>query len=518
VVIETSSKENGDHIAVLPQGWVTSRIGDTLTIVRGISFPKESKRSTFTEGYIACLRTANVQKDVEWDDLWFIPLQYIQNEDKKVTINDILISTANSSNLVGKVSLVKSMPYPSTLGAFISLIRTPISLNPKFIYYQLASSEIQEKFRSGASTTTNISNISNKIIENIVLNISPFQEQHRIVTKIEELLTQLDAGVASLKKVQAQLKRYRQAVLKDAFEGRLTKEWRAEHKWEMEPASKLLNKINNSVKQKTRRKFDIQNPLDVNSQPNLPKEWILTQVQDVGDVQLGRQRAPEHHYGPNMRPYLRVANVFENCIDISDVKSMNFTNMEFDTYRLQYGDILLNEGQSKELVGRPAMFRNEIRDACFQNTLVRFRVYEGIIPEYALHLFLFYLQNGRFLKIASQSTNIAHLGAERFAKMSFPLAPYIEQKEILFEIDRHFSQIDHLEQTITVSLRQAESLRHSILKRAFEGKLVPQDPNDEPASILLERIKAEKARHTTETKKGKTLQPKSPRRKIKNAN
>jgi type I restriction enzyme S subunit len=88
----------------------------------------------------------------------------------------------------------------------------------------------------------------------------------------------------------------------------------------------------------------------------------------------------------------------------------------------------------------------------------------------------------------------------------------------VIEIERHFSQIDHLEHTITTSLRQADTLRQSILKQAFEGKLVPQDPNDEPASILLERIKAEKARHAAEVKKGKTLQHQSPKRKIKHAN
>jgi type I restriction enzyme S subunit len=98
-----------------------------------------------------------------------------------------------------------------------------------------------------------------------------------------------------------------------------------------------------------------------------------------------------------------------------------------------------------------------------------------------------------------------------------PLPPIIEQSIILEEIERHFSQIDHLENTIITSLRQAETLRQSILKQAFEGKLVPQDPNDEPASVLLERIKAEKASRAAEGKKGKTLQRRSPKRTIKNA-
>ena len=86
---------------------------------------------------------------------------------------------------------------------------------------------------------------------------------------------------------------------------------------------------------------------------------MLAQVKQVGEVQLGRQRAPQHHQGPYMRPYLRVANVYEDRIDTSDVLEMNFTPSEFETYQLHFGDILLNEDQSPEFLGRPAMYHDE---------------------------------------------------------------------------------------------------------------------------------------------------------------
>src|SRR5262245_24824779 len=97
----------------------------------------------------------------------------------------------------------------------------------------------------------------------------------------------------------------------------------------------------------------------------LPRGWVWTSVRDVGHVQLGRQRSPEHHSGRYMRPYLRVANVYEDRIQTDDVLSMNFDPADFERYRLEVDDILLNEGQSLDLVGRPAMYRGEVPGSCF---------------------------------------------------------------------------------------------------------------------------------------------------------
>jgi type I restriction enzyme S subunit len=192
-----------------------------------------------------------------------------------------------------------------------------------------------------------------------------------------------------------------------------------------------------------------------------------------------------------MRPYLRVANVFEDRIDISDVMEMNFTPAEYEVYRLQHGDILLNEGQSMELVGRPAVYRDEVPGACFTNTLVRFQCSRDLDPEYALAVFLTYLKNGRFQKIATITVNIAHLGAGRFSELEFPLPPYEEQRQIVAEVKRQLSIIQALESQIEATEKRSSRLRQSILKSAFEGRLVAQDPRDEPASALLERTSAQ---------------------------
>lgn len=165
----------------------------------------------------------------------------------------------------------------------------------------------------------------------------------------------------------------------------------------------------------------------------LPDGWEYRRVDQVGDVQLGRQRSPAMMSGPYMRPYLRVANVLDGYIDYSDVLEMNFTPPEFETFSLQPGDILLNEGQSFELVGRCAIFDGP-PGMCFQNTLLRFRP-GAVLPKFAAAVFKYWLDTGEFRKITRQTTSIAHLGSSQFRGMLFPLAPMKEQHRIAEILD-----------------------------------------------------------------------------------
>ncbi|AMR76483.1 hypothetical protein A2G96_01280 [Cupriavidus nantongensis] len=209
-----------------------------------------------------------------------------------------------------------------------------------------------------------------------------------------------------------------------------------------------------------------------------------------------------------MVPYLRVANVFEDRIDISDVKEMHFSAEDEETFKLGHNDILLNEGQSLELVGRPAIYRNELPRACFTNTLIRFRTEASVIPDFALILFRHYMHSGRFRRIAKITTNIAHLGAGRFAELEFPLPSNVEQAEIVRRLSDQFAQIAEQEAAIERGLMQSIAQRQNILRAAFAGQLVPQDPNDEHASVLLERIRAERAERAKQPKTRKTKQKK----------
>ena len=171
----------------IPNGWEVVPFGNVVEIVRGVTFPASAKAKTQTPGTVACLRTTNVQDEVEWDDILYIPRDIVGREDQWVLPNDILISMANSYALVGKVALVKE-PHPeTTFGGFIAAIR-PLLIDPTFVLYVLRSKDIQQELRGTSSQTTNISNISLAGIRPIAFPLPPLAEQRRIVGKVDQLL------------------------------------------------------------------------------------------------------------------------------------------------------------------------------------------------------------------------------------------------------------------------------------------------------------------------------------------
>ena len=201
----------------------------------------------------------------------------------------------------------------------------------------------------------------------------------------------------------------------------------------------------------------------------LPAGWALSTVGEVGELRLGKQRSPKWHMGPNMRPYLRVANVFEDRIDISDVKEMHFEPHEVETFELRPGDVLLNEGQTPELLGRPAIYRGELPGACFTNSLIRFRPYDGVLHTWALAVFRWHMHSGRFSRESQITTNIAHLSLGRLAPIEFPVPPLAEQARIVAAIEEQSSRIDQAEALLRSARSRATQLRLTLLDEVVSG-------------------------------------------------
>ena len=199
-----------------------------------------------------------------------------------------------------------------------------------------------------------------------------------------------------------------------------------------------------------------------------PSGWRWSTVAGVGRVELGRQRHPDWHTGPNMRPYLRVANVFEDRIDTSDLKEMDFTGV-FERFKLHPGDVLLNEGQTPELLGRPAIYRGVPDEIAFTNSLIRFKAGPSVCPEWALLVFRHHMHSGRFKRESRITTNIAHLSATRLKTVEFPVPPMQEQRRIVEILEEHLSHLDAAAGYEAAALKRASSLREDLVRRSITG-------------------------------------------------
>jgi type I restriction enzyme S subunit len=376
----------------------------------------------------------------------------------------------------------------------------PTDLESDYVYYYLLRAR---ELALGLASGTTFLEISAAKASLIPLALAPLAEQRRIVTRIEEQFTRLDAAVAALKRIQANLKRYRASVLKAACEGRLVPteaELARREGRDYETGAQLLAR--NLMERRTawgmqatngrKKKYVEPQGPDASDLAELPEGWIWASVEQLGIVQLGRQRSPKNRSKDHPVQYLRAANVTENGLDLSDLYDMEFSPDEQQRYRLRNGDLVLSEASgSADQVGKPAVWRDQLSNCCFQNTVIRLRPVLDI-SDYLLVCFLSYYTRGVFARAAG-GVGINHLSAERFSRVSVPLPPIEEQHRIVVETQRCLSISAELGSGLDAGLKRAERLRQAILKRAFEGKLVPQDPNDEPASGLLERIRMAKS-------------------------
>ena len=359
---------------------------------------------------------------------------------------------------------------------------------PKLFYYFLQAIDLPEKGYARHF----------QFLEKSFIPIPPLPEQHRIVAKIEELFTRLDAGVESLKKIKAQLERYRQAVLKHAFEGKLTAEWRQAHKHELEPASVLLERIKQERQEAAKGKYRELPQLDTSDLPELPEGWVWTRIGEVESF-IGSGITPRggrNVYVSSGIPFIRSQNVYPNGLHLNDIVYITpEMNVKMQRTAVHSGDVLLNiTGAS---IGRSTFVPNHIDTANVNQHVCIIRIEYGTLPTYM----------SSYLNSTSGQSQIwgtqggvtrQGLNYQQVRLLRFPICSLPEQQQVVAEIERRFSVADEIEKTVDHSLKQAERLRQSILKRAFEGRLVPQDPNDEPAEKLLERIKAEKAKRLSE--------------------
>lgn len=349
-----------------------------------------------------------------------------------------------------------------------------------------------------------------KDIEAWLCPVPPKAEQERIADTLDELLSDLDAGVAALERVQKKLTHYRAAVLKAAVDGDLTADWRAQHP-DAEPASELLPRILTERRRRWEedqlRKFQevgkeppkgwkakYQEPTapDITSLPLLPEGWCWTTTRALCCFVTSGSRGWAAYYS-NIGPlFLRIGNLDHESTRLDLTKLQHVSppvGTEGLRTRVQPQDILISITADVGMVG---LVQDDIGEAYINQHIALARMVTAINRAYVA----WYLSSPsggqlQFKNLQRGATKVG-LGLDDIQAVLVPLPPLAEQEAIVEAVEAQLSVVDHLEADIAAKLKSAQGLRQSILRHAFTGQLVPQDPNDEPAAELLKRIATER--------------------------
>jgi len=327
--------------------------------------------------------------------------------------------------------------------------------------------------------------------------LPPLLEQRRIVTKIEKLFTQLDAGISALEKAQAQLKRYRQSVLKAAVEGKLTEEWRREHP-DVEPASVLLERIKREREKNAKGRRKKLPPMDVSNLPEIPEGWEWARLPQFGEVNRGkskhRPRNDPKLYG-GLYPFVQTGDI-RHATGILHSYSQTYNELGLKQSQLwPKGTLCITIAAN---IADTAILGF---DACFPDSIVGFLPEDDFCDVRFVEYFIRTAKEN--IERYAPATAQKNINLRILSSIAIPFPPLVEQHGIVSEIERRISVADNTEATLEANLKRAARLRQSILKKAFRGQLVPQNPNDEPASILLERIRAERAKTPSKRRRGR---------------
>jgi type I restriction enzyme S subunit len=470
----------------LPKGWITAALQEVAKI------------------------NPTIDKSVYSDDLEisFVPMPAVEAETGKIDVSqlrkfgdikkgytpflqhDVLFAKITPCMENGKMAVVPALHNDIGFGSTeFHVLRAYEGIAPRYLYYFISSKAYRYNAEHNMTGAVGQKRVPTPYIEKSHIPIPPLNEQKRIVAKIEELFSELDKGIESLKAARAQLKVYRQAVLKHAFEGKLTTDWREKNKDKLETADQLLAEID-QIAQSKRKKSKKQEQAAIETPLIIPESWEWVSLKDICALENG-DRSKNY---PSKGKFVSEGIAFINAGHLEGLSiqmaDMNYISQEtFDALRagkVSYGDILFCLRGS---LGKVAL--SHLLQGAIASSLVLVKPYDQRMVKFILYYLSSPLSH-QMIKRFDNGTAQPNLSASDLGRFLIPLPPLNEQEIILDVLTKALSVIEKNEEEIGLQLQKSEALRQSILKKAFSGQLVAQDPADEPASVLLERIRAEK--------------------------
>jgi type I restriction enzyme, S subunit len=480
----------------LPRNWVCVEFGDLIEESQnGCS----ARHGTGIPTVVLRLADLTIEGVVATEGLREIPLSDADRKKYALRHGDLLAFRVNGSQQI--TGQVVCYPGPDGFAYCDHFIRFRLRdgmLLPGFAAYAFRAWPVRDQVASGMVSTAGQNTVSQKTYGSVQLFLPPLNEQQRIVDVIESYFTRLDDTVATLERVERNLKRYRASVLKSAVEGRLVPTEAALARQEgrdYEPASVLLERTlferrRRWVQSGKKGSYEEPMPSDTTNLPDLPGGWCWANLSQLKDFSLYGPRFSSDAYTDEGRLVLRTSDISEDGkVNLQTAPRISLSDTEFRKYQARTGDLLITRTGS---LGTLAVFNDNV-DAIPGAYLIQYRLHgPSVLPWYCFHAFKSPAGQA-FLHGKGAGVGRPNLNAPSIESYPIALPPVVEQERIHAELQRLFSVADAAERQVSESLARCKRLRQSILKWAFEGKLADQDPNDEPASVLLERIKAERA-------------------------
>lgn len=465
----------------LPKGWIKSKLGDIVHIKYGKDL---STKKILSKGKYPVFGANSI---IGYYD------EYLYETEQ------VLISCRGANS--GKINFSPPKCFV-THNSLVLEFGKDFFAAKKYLFYALQAVGKSTIITGSAQPQVTINNAVN-----LEISLASLNEQRRIVAKLEKLLHRVDACKERLNKIPAILKRFRQSVLAAACSGRLTEDWRKKNP-DVEPSRVLLEKIKNnrlaSVQTKNERnkiiKFYDEGKERLKQKDNevdLPETWAFCEINNLGDVCNGStpSRKKSEYWSGNI-PWISSGEVRNNVITETREAITEEGYKNSSVRLLPVGTVLLamiGEGKTR---GQTAILNIE---ATINQNIAAIILNHGLISSKYLW-YWFQLQYEITRQVGSGSGPQA-LNCQRVRELPFHLPPLPEQHEIVRRVNALFKKADEIEVRYKKAKAFVDKMTQSILAKAFRGELVPQDPNDEPASVLLEKIKVERAKQEPKRKK-----------------
>ncbi|MGH3774866.1 MAG: restriction endonuclease subunit S [Pseudonocardiaceae bacterium] len=432
----------------LPAGWEWTTLGDIAESVKnGIYI---SRPGAMPDG-VPILRINAVRPaELRLDEIRYSgkSVENLQSESALLEPGDLLFTRySGSRDYVGVCAITPNNVGPLTYPDKLIRVRMK-EVVPRYVMFAFSSPSVRSTVESSLRTTAGQVGISGTNLKAVRIPLAPLAEQRRIVALLDEQLPHLEVGARSLEGVGGAVSVLWNAVLDGIYRAKFT------NKGTPDPSPLV----------------------------------------ELAEIEGGIQKQPKRRPVVNKYPFLRVANVSRGSLDLNEMYEIELFGGELERYSLRAGDLLVVEGNgSPAQIGRAATWHGEIENCVHQNHLIRVRPGRNLDGRFLELIWNSPATVRQLRQLASSTSGLHTLSTGKLKALKIPAPPLDSQLDLVASAEEWKMRIQRLRESLLQSSMRAKQLRRAVLADAFAGRLVPQDPKDEPASVLLERIKVEQA-------------------------